>query len=116
MRSLMWTNAIVGLFLVGLSAATYYYNQRAFLIEDSQVLSRNIAETQNIEHLRKLALQMVRGNNVTIRIVNETLFEGIETFAALSLCFAIISIVNWLSLLKHMRAASGHPLRWLRWL
>ncbi len=116
MRSLIWLNAIVGMLLVGLSAGSYHYGQKAFLIEDPPVLSQKISEIQDIEHLRKLALLLVRGNNVTMHSINKTFSQGIETFAVVTLCFAVISIVNWLSLLKHTRIASGRPLRWLRWL
>ena len=116
MRSLMWTNAIVGLLLIGLSAASYRYAERSFLVEDPPTLSQNIAEIQDVEHLRKLALLLVRGNNQMVRKINETFSEGIKTFAVLSLCFAVFSMVNWLSILKHARAASGKPLKWLRWL
>jgi hypothetical protein len=116
MRSLMWINAIVGLLLIGLSAASYRYAERSFLVEDPPTLSQKITEIQDVEHLRKLALLLVRGNNQLMRTINETFSQGIKTFATLSLCFAVVSIMNWLSILKHARAASGKPLRWLRWL
>jgi len=116
MRSLMWTNAVVGLLLIGLSAASYRYSEGSFLAEDPPALSQKIAEIQDIEHLRKLALLLIRGNNQLLRKVNETFSEGIKTFATLSLCFAVFSTVNWLVILKHTRVASGKPLKWLRWL
>jgi hypothetical protein len=116
MRLLMWIDAIVGLLLVALSAASYQYGQRTFLVEDPPVLIQKITELQDIEHLRKLAILLVQSSNHTVRNTNETLSQGIRTFAALSLCFAVIAIVNWLSILKHTRVAAGRPLKWLRWL
>ena len=116
MRSLMWMNAVVACLFLALSAGGYLYGQRWFLFETPPPVAQKITEIQDIEHLRKLALLLVRGNDQTIRGTNEVIRKALNTISMLALAFAVICIVNWLSVLKHQRATQGRPIRWLAWL
>jgi hypothetical protein len=101
---------------MALSAAGYRYSQSQFLPESPPVLAQKIGEIQDIEHLRKVALLLARDIDRGIRYANETISSGFQAIAVFSFCFAVFSIVNWLSILKHRRILDGRPATWLRWL
>jgi hypothetical protein len=116
MRSLIWTNAVLGLILLAVAAASHMYSEGRFLVSNPPALSQKIGEIQDIEHLRKLALLLVRGNDEAAVNTNRMIVSGIRAFEALSLFCAIFFVANCLSLIKHSREAEGRPSKWLRWL
>jgi hypothetical protein len=103
----MWINAVVALLLVALAATSYRYSKILVLSESEPALAQKIAEIQDIEHLRKVALLLARDLDRGIQHTNKTVASGTESIAVLSLCFAVIAIVNWLSVLKHRRTVGG---------
>jgi len=95
MRSLMWMNAVVACLFLALSAGGYLYGQRWFLFETRLPLRRKITEIQDIEHLRKLALLLVRGMTKRYVELTRVIRKALNTISMLALAFAVICIVNW---------------------
>lgn len=116
MRSLLWTNAVLALMLLALAAAGHVFAEGKFLAESPPALSQSIGEIQDIEHLRKLALFLVRGNDETVQNTNQIIVSSTEAITALSFGCAIIFLLNSLSIFKHIRTADGRAPKWLRWL
>jgi hypothetical protein len=117
----MWTNAVLGVLLLALASGTHVWWQHQFsesglIARYPQQLTEKIGEIQDIEHLRKLSLLLVRQHDGFARDVNDTITKGVSAFVAISFSFAIILLVNWLSILKHRREIVGKPVKWLRWL
>ncbi len=104
MRLLIWMNAIVAFVLVALSVAVYLLASGPGASEIAPDVAQRIAEIDDIERLRRLALLMMRGANGVVRSVNEQVSGGLHVFAGLILALAAVAAVNWVSLLGHRRA------------
>jgi hypothetical protein len=116
MRALMWVNGLAAFLAIVLAVASHQYAERLVLSESSPVLSEKINEIQDIEHLRKLALLLVRGNDQTVRDANAVFATAMNVVTALALSLAWLAIANCLSMLRYRRIAEGRPLKWLAWL
>ena len=105
MRSLVWTNAFLGLAFVALSLTSYFFGNTKFVPESPPAITQQITEIQDIEHLRKVALLLVDGNDEVVRKTNQVFVSGIQSFGWLCFICAIFFVANTLTMLKAIRAS-----------
>jgi hypothetical protein len=115
MRYLIWFNAAMGCIFVGVSIAAYWYPDRRVLPELPPSVEQRVAESQDIEALRKLALLYVNSDNKMAKTFNDVFSKGLDTFARILRMVGILFALNFLLILKYQRAAEGRPIRWLGW-
>lgn len=92
MRSLVWTNAFPGLVFVALSLTSYIFANTKFIPESPPAITQQITEIQDIEHLRKVALLLVHGNDEVVRKTNQSFVSGIQSIGWLCFMCAIFSL------------------------
>lgn len=105
MRSLAWTNAFLGLIFLGLSLASYVFRGAELMPESPPAIAQQITEIQDIEHLRKVALLLVDGNDEVVRKTNQVFVSGIQSFGWLCFICAIFFVANTFTMLKAIRAS-----------
>jgi hypothetical protein len=105
MRSLVRTNALLGLMLIALAMTSYIFANNKFIPESRPAVTQTIAEIQDIEHLRKVALLLVRNNDERVSDTNQVFVSGIKAFGWFCLMCAVFFIANALTVHKHIRAA-----------
>jgi hypothetical protein len=67
MRSLVWTNAFLGAVFVGLFLTSYVFRSTELIPESPPAIAQQITEIQDIEHLRKVALLLVRNGDEMVK-------------------------------------------------
>jgi hypothetical protein len=102
MRSLVWANTFLGLVFVALSLASYIFASTKFMPEIPPAVTQQITEIQDIEHLRKVALYLLRANDEFVRKTNNTSVSGISAVGGLCSLCAIFFIVNALTIRKQI--------------
>lgn len=107
MRSLVWTNAFLGLVFLGLSLTIYVFRGAELMPESPPAIAQQIAEIQDIEHLRKVALLLVHNGNEMVRDTNEAFVSGFRLLGWLSLICAVFFVANAFTAAKAMRGAGG---------
>jgi hypothetical protein len=83
--------------------------------ERSELVAK-IKEIQDIEHLRKVSLLLVKGSNDVATDANKVVDNAIRLVFVLLGSIALIAALSALSLMKHFRKTQGRPVGWLRWL
>jgi hypothetical protein len=107
MRSLVWTNAFLGLVFVALSLTSYMFANTKFIPQSPPAITQQITEIQDIERLRKVALYLLRANDEFVRKTNNTLVSGISAVGGLCSLCAIFFIANALTIRKQIRVDTG---------
>jgi len=105
MHSLVWTNAFLGAVFVGLFLTSYVFRSTELIPESPPAIAQQITEIQDIEHLRKVALLLVRNGDEMVKKTNQTFVSGIQFFGASCLVCAIFFVANALTAAKAIRAA-----------
>lgn len=108
MRSLVWTNAFLGLGFVVLSLTSYIFSGTKLIPESPPAITQQITEIQDIERLRKVALLLVHNSDEMVRKTNQAFVSGIQGFGWLCFMCAIFFVANTLTML-HAARLSGKP-------
>jgi len=103
MRSLVWTNAFLGLVFVVLSLTSYIFSGTKFIPESPPAITQQITEIQDIERLRKVALLLVYNSDEMVRKTNQIFVSGIQSFGWLCSICALFFVANALTMLKAAR-------------
>ena len=111
MRSLVWTNAFLGLVFVGLFLASYVFRSTELIPGSPPAITQQITEIQDIEHLRKVALLLVRNSDEMVKKTNQAFVSGIQFLGWLCLVCAVFFVANTLTMVKAIRSAGGQDSR-----
>ena len=103
MRSLVWTNAFLGLVFVVLSLTSYIFSGTKLIPESPPVIQQQINEIQDIEHLRKVAFFLVHNGDEMVRKTNQAFVSGIQGCSLLCSICALFFVANTLTMLKAAR-------------
>lgn len=107
MRSLVWTNAFLGLVFTTLALTSYVFGSTELVPESPSAITQQITEIQDIERLRKVALLLVHNSDEMVRKTNQTFVSGIQFLGWLCLVCAVFFVANTLTMVKATRAAGG---------
>ena len=91
-------------------------NRPMFRDPDSRIVEF-VRTTNDIEHLRKVTLLQIRGEQTLGRDANKMLDSGVNVLIALSVFTALLALLNLGYMYKEWQKALGSPVKWWqKWL
>jgi hypothetical protein len=119
-KKIVWFNIIyASIYLLGslvLYTAFHYVFPQPFFNDPALEIRTKIESTQDIEWLRRIALQQDDAERVGNEHSNNMLNKAVELHIALGLSVVFISVMNiffWLKIMRQLRSESIPW--WLRW-